>query len=140
MFNKGHVRNSVDELSILNYLNMNPWPPKAPKILPIFWSPPPHGWIKVNIDASVIDNQTRCGGVFRNSHGIFVGGFTYGFACNHTFSAELKAVILVIMTAMNGGWDRIWLESDSTNVVNTIVSKNKRVSYFLFHEWKRMPK
>ncbi|XP_020673922.1 uncharacterized protein LOC110093390 [Dendrobium catenatum] len=46
------------------------------KLSPISWYPPPPGWLKVNLDASLSNsNLAGIGGVLRDSKGGFIGAF-----------------------------------------------------------------
>ncbi|KAL6139472.1 hypothetical protein ACLB2K_057776 [Fragaria x ananassa] len=58
-----------------------------------------------------------CGGVFRDYQGHFIGGFTTPIGHHNAFFSELLAVIIGIELAFQLGWQHVWLECDSTSVV-----------------------
>lgn len=63
------MSNSVVDLLILKKLKVTGNPRVAPSIMPIYWSPPLPGKLKVNTDGSAARAPRRtagCGGVFRN--------------------------------------------------------------------------
>ncbi|KAK9031592.1 hypothetical protein V6N11_055888 [Hibiscus sabdariffa] len=43
----------------------------------VSWSPPPHGWVKLNTDAARVDQNgyMSCGGLARDEHGSWMVGF-----------------------------------------------------------------
>ena len=51
--------------------------------------------------------------------------------------AELKAAIFAITSAWEKGWHKLWLESDSTYVVNLIRSRSQVVPWQLRIDWSR---
>ncbi|KAK9949446.1 hypothetical protein M0R45_004967 [Rubus argutus] len=58
-------------------LGLSPLRFRANSYIPVVWTPPPVGWLKVNTDGSFRDSsRAGFGGVFRNHEGFFVGGFS----------------------------------------------------------------
>ncbi|PON44754.1 hypothetical protein PanWU01x14_264430 [Parasponia andersonii] len=51
---KGSMRNSVEDLDILECLHVHLKPPNAPKFVEVYWRVPPVGWLKVNIDGAAL--------------------------------------------------------------------------------------
>lgn len=76
---KGHVWNSTVELNILSNLNLTPRLLRASRIISVICRRPPMGCLKVKADASVITSTSEAGygGVFRDAHGRFIGGFSF---------------------------------------------------------------
>lgn len=70
-----------------------------------------------------------CGGVFRNSRGFVQGCFSIKMGIAFAFEAELLAAILAIEAAAERNWCHLWLECDSTYVVNLLKSKSKEVPW-----------
>lgn len=68
------IVSSREKNSFLTLDNMNSEASGA-----VCWSPPPHGFWKLNCDGSVTNNgrEARCGGLLRDSHGSFVFGFSH---------------------------------------------------------------
>ncbi|KAM1823097.1 hypothetical protein ACFX14_025043 [Malus domestica] len=119
----GHVRGILDR-QLLVSLGISPNSYKAPSIVPVLWLPPPFSWVKVNTDGLAKGNPgpAACGGVFRDSAGYFLGGFSLSLGHRTSFYAELHAVILAIELAHARGWQNLWLESDSSSVISCFAS------------------
>ncbi|CAN6545200.1 unnamed protein product [Malus baccata var. baccata] len=96
----GHVRGTLDR-QLLVSLGISPNPCKAPSIVPVLWHPPPSSWVKVNTDGLAKGNPgpAACGGVFRDSAGYFLGGYSLCLGHRTSFYAELHAVILAVELA-----------------------------------------
>ncbi|KAK9046621.1 hypothetical protein V6N11_052506 [Hibiscus sabdariffa] len=58
------------------------------------WSRPHHGWVKANVDASVIstDGSAALWGVFRDEDGTWLYGFARNIGCCSVLFAELWAI------------------------------------------------
>ena len=69
----GNMSNTVADPIILKHFHITGRPPKSPKILEVYWTPPPPGWIKVNTDgmATGCPGPSSIGGIFRNCKGFF---------------------------------------------------------------------
>ncbi|KAK2654916.1 hypothetical protein Ddye_007968 [Dipteronia dyeriana] len=67
----GTMKNSVDELQILQLLHVSGRHPKALHILEVNWCPPPSGCLKVNTDGTVFGSpgHAGCAGVFCTCRG-----------------------------------------------------------------------
>ena len=87
---------------IISSLGIQPIPRKAPTILPVFWSFP---CVKLNTDGLSKGNPgpAACGGVFRNCHGCFLGGFCQRIGHCNSFFAELSTIIIGIEFAYQRG-------------------------------------
>ncbi|CAN6572428.1 unnamed protein product [Malus baccata var. baccata] len=96
----GHVRGILDR-QLLVSLGISPNSCKAPSIVPVRWHPPHFSWVKVNTDGLAKGNPgpAACGGVFRDSAGYFLGGFSLSLGHRTSFYAELHAVILAVELA-----------------------------------------
>ncbi|KAI0513662.1 hypothetical protein KFK09_009692 [Dendrobium nobile] len=86
-----------------------------------FWHPPPPGWIKVNIDASLLpSNKAGIGGIFRDSKGRML--LSFGFSVVHwdigflelLAFRSLRTVMKEDMMDARG----LIIESDSSNVIS----------------------
>ncbi|EEF40183.1 hypothetical protein RCOM_1732210 [Ricinus communis] len=93
-----------------------------PKIFTIKWHPPPPSWIKLNSNGATrgAPGTTGVGGLFRNCRGVVKGCFIVPLSTTYAFVAEIKAAIYGIDKAYNFGWNKIWLESDSTYVEGSV--------------------
>ncbi|KAK3184806.1 hypothetical protein Dsin_032092 [Dipteronia sinensis] len=109
----GCMRNCVDDLLILRRFDLCGHPAKAPVIRSVIWSPPAPGWIKVNTDGAAL-----------SSLGVFA------------FEEELLAALMAINFAWQNGWHRIWLESDSSYMVQLLSSRSKQVPWQIRQAWQ----
>ncbi|KAK3217683.1 hypothetical protein Dsin_011653 [Dipteronia sinensis] len=125
----GTMKTSVDELQTLHRLHVSGRPPKAPRILEVNWHPPPLGCLKVNTDEAAFGSPglAGCAGVFRTCRGFVKGCFVIPIGVCFAFKAELATAVHAIDYAWTFGWRRLWLESDSTFVVDALRSKSRKV-------------
>ncbi|RYR17534.1 hypothetical protein Ahy_B03g062245 [Arachis hypogaea] len=88
----------------------------------ISWSRPDEGYIKVNVDGSWFGhtNNAACGGVFRDSNGRFLKGFSSNLGNYSIMHAELWAVIHGLNIATANGYQNLIVESDSAEAINFI--------------------
>lgn len=66
---------------------------------------------------------------FRDSSGEFMGGFFLPLGVGFAFDAELATALFAIQKAYTMGWRNIWLESDSTYVVQFFKEKTPKVPW-----------
>ncbi|XP_004296004.1 PREDICTED: putative ribonuclease H protein At1g65750-like [Fragaria vesca subsp. vesca] len=92
----------------------------------VLWHPPLIPWLKLNTNGFSKGNPglAGCGGVFRDSFGRLIGGYCQGLGTQTTFFVELMTVILGVEFAFHFGWHHIWLESDSTTILQCISSSS----------------
>ncbi|KAK3211998.1 hypothetical protein Dsin_016704 [Dipteronia sinensis] len=123
----GCIRNCVDDLLILRRFDLRSHLARAPVIRSVIWSPPALGMIKVNTDGTALSspNVGGCGGVFRNCRAFMKSCFTVPFGQVFVFEVELLAASMAINFSWKNGWHRIWLESDSSNVVHLLASRSE---------------
>ncbi|KAK3189542.1 hypothetical protein Dsin_029103 [Dipteronia sinensis] len=116
------MRNCVDDLLILHRFGLSGQPGKALVSRSVVWSPPAPGWIKVNTDGASLGSPgvEGCGGVFRTCRSFVKACFAVPIGQVFAFEAKLLAASLAINYAWNLGWHRIWLESDSSYVVQLL--------------------
>lgn len=90
----------------------------------IRWTPPMHGWIKLNCDGarSTSHGKATSGGIFCNDNGGFCFGFSVSLGDCSILSAELWAVLYGVRFAWARGYTKIMIESDSLLAVNLIVN------------------
>ncbi|KAL8556929.1 hypothetical protein ACS0TY_004414 [Phlomoides rotata] len=63
------------------------------------------------------------GVIFRNSKGFFVGTFCTHIGRGNPLEAELAVILHSIIYAHAQGWLFLWVESDSSLVVDTVQKK-----------------
>ncbi|KAK2663348.1 hypothetical protein Ddye_001922 [Dipteronia dyeriana] len=124
------MRNCVDDLLILHRFGLCSRPLKAPVIKSVVWSPPVPEWIKVNTDGAALHSPGvgGCGGVFRTCRSFVKACFAVPIGHVFAFEAELLAASLAINYAWNLGWHRIWLESDSSYIVQLLSVRSDQVT------------
>ncbi|KAK0600055.1 hypothetical protein LWI29_011132 [Acer saccharum] len=97
---------------------------------PIVWQPLANSWVKAN-SAGLISNGnpsvTTCGGLFWDSSGKFMGGFSQNLHVETSYFAEVIAAFLVIELAYHKGWKNLWLETDSPLVVHLLKYRDVNV-------------
>ncbi|KAK2647756.1 hypothetical protein Ddye_015245 [Dipteronia dyeriana] len=123
------MRNCVDDLLILHRFDLRGRPARAPVIKSVIWSPPAPGWTKVNTDGAALSSPSTggCGGIFRNCRAFVKGCFVVPLDHVFAFEAELLATSIASNFAWQNGWHRIWLESDSSYVVQLLSSRSEQV-------------
>ncbi|KAA3461445.1 Polynucleotidyl transferase, Ribonuclease H fold [Gossypium australe] len=106
---------------------------KHPKPKPMVkWVPPPQGWVKVNVDAGIFvtKNRTVLGFIIRNEEGFIMGS---GFKGHHltrlVMIAEAMTVLHGFQFALDLGFTKVILESDSRLIVQNIQQISNRTSH-----------
>ncbi|MBA0614427.1 hypothetical protein Godav_014726, partial [Gossypium davidsonii] len=101
----------IHNLTIKPILPLTPSPQK--------WEKPPIDFVKVNVDAVVVDNKTRFGVVICDCDGFILGG-SAGYKGGHmsTEWAELFALIEGITLAHSFNFNTVIFKSDCANLVN----------------------
>ena len=61
------------------------------RLVQVRWERPQGGWACLNTEGAVVRNLGRagCGGLIRNEHGEWLGGFSRSIGCSNSFMAEL---------------------------------------------------
>ena len=87
------------------------------------WSPPPQGWIKVNIDASLNSQRSSLGFgcVVRDANGRFIAAKAGCFCSQMEVKcAEAVAFREALSWIKECGWDRVLFESDAQVLIVSI--------------------
>ncbi|GAU50328.1 hypothetical protein TSUD_290640 [Trifolium subterraneum] len=91
----------------------------------IAWQQPEAGWVVLNTDgASKMDVAAGCGGLLRNSHGQWIGGFSRHLGICSAYLAELWGVLDGLRLARERGITKLKVQVDSRVVVQTLNSSN----------------
>jgi len=125
---------SMLDFSLLKKFNITLHPPKAPQIKEIFWNPPLPLWMKCNTDGAASSITSACGGIFRNHKADFVFCFAENTGAGNAFHAELFGAMRAIEIATSRNWTHLWLELDSSLLVNAFKS-NSMVPWYLRNRW-----
>lgn len=88
----------------------------------VHWVTPAEGWQKCNVDGSSKEDGSSagCGGVIRDTNGLWVSGFTMTLVAMDGLSAELWSIAAVLNHAWDSGHRRICLASDSRIAIELI--------------------
>ncbi|KAE8670980.1 hypothetical protein F3Y22_tig00112004pilonHSYRG00018 [Hibiscus syriacus] len=86
------------------------------------WSSPPRGWTCLNTDGVVatLDGRGSIGGVFRNSIGDWITGFTKNIGTTSTLHAELWSIYEGLLIARSLGVLRLLIQSDCNRAVKLV--------------------
>ncbi|KAK8575719.1 hypothetical protein V6N12_063385 [Hibiscus sabdariffa] len=91
------------------------------------WKRPASGWIKVNVDAAVnaLDQRAFVGGVYRDSDGAWLHGFSRNIGRCSVVLAELWAILEALRRAWEKGYRFVVLESDCADAVRMILGSSE---------------
>ncbi|KAL0925444.1 hypothetical protein M5K25_003776 [Dendrobium thyrsiflorum] len=97
------------------------------------WHPPPSGWIKVNVDATIrLSNVVRVGGVIRDHKGRFLCSF--GYNCVHWDSGYMELVAFRSIKRVIKDWmvgaKGIIMEGDNANVIKYLQDSIFKVVHY----------
>ncbi|KAK2642323.1 hypothetical protein Ddye_024086 [Dipteronia dyeriana] len=126
------VEVEVDVISVIKWFN-------DLVIRSVVWSPPAPGCIKVNTDGSALGSSSvgGCGGVFQTYRSFVKACFAVPLGQVFAFEAELFTASLAINYDRNLGWHRIWLESDSSYVMQLLSVRSDQVTWCVHQAWQR---
>ncbi|KAJ1418140.1 Ribonuclease H domain [Sesbania bispinosa] len=93
---------------------------------------PEPGWVKVNVDGSVLHHSllAGCGGLFRGPDGRWLCGFIYNLGRSNVLLAELRGIETTLRIAWEKGYQQIWVESDSLTAINLINHGNSETHLY----------
>lgn len=136
-FSLGVMSNSQSDLQVLHSFRIKGCPRRFRDIIEVRWYPPGHGWVKCNTDGSSMGapGDSTAAGVFRDSSGVVLGCFVRHVGCLFAFEAELIASMHAILIAFSRGWHHLWLESDSSYVVNLLSTRSSQVPWKYRNQW-----
>ncbi|KAL8555579.1 hypothetical protein ACS0TY_003398 [Phlomoides rotata] len=136
----GHFSATVRELMILSRLGLSGRPSPPTSTIAIRWKPPQPGWTKVNVDGSapISPGPIFAGAVFRNSRGFFMAAFSKPVGRGYPLDAELASILHAILFAFECGWISLWVESDSTLAINTLLRSIQTVPWKLQGLWEKV--
>ena len=87
----------------------------------IQWSPPPLGFIKLNVDASIAQNNSALAVVARNEHGTVLKARSKILPKRSPIAAETEAILWALHLARGEIWRVIIVESDSKISIDAIL-------------------
>ncbi|KAK8643708.1 hypothetical protein V6N13_012991 [Hibiscus sabdariffa] len=114
-------------------------PPITTPIKWCFWKKPPTGCIKLNTDGSVLPGSSAFGGLLRDCDGDPICAYVTKSLEDNVFLVELWAILRGLVLALNLGFTTLWVESDSSTVVDAINEKqphDSKAGYYLSQIWE----
>ncbi|KAE8721874.1 hypothetical protein F3Y22_tig00014862pilonHSYRG00016 [Hibiscus syriacus] len=100
------------------YANYMPKPckPRLIQQTAVLWGKPPAGWMCLNTDGAVSLSTGRgsIGGAIRDSHGVWMVGFSKNIGISSILQAELLGIYIGLTIAQSSGFTKIIVQSDST--------------------------
>ncbi|XP_057811539.1 uncharacterized protein LOC131025771 [Salvia miltiorrhiza] len=132
------MANDWKEYLTLRELGVRSRSAPPPDYIDVHWWPPDLNWMKVNTDGSALGAPGRifAGDVFRDHQAEVRGCFHVKGGSGFALEEELLAVIKAIAIAESRGWRKLWLESDSTYVVELLRKKLMEVPWRFLTSWK----
>ncbi|XP_077247863.1 uncharacterized protein LOC143887636 [Tasmannia lanceolata] len=109
-----------------------PCHPKDPTPKLVSWVKPPPAWVKINTDASLLNDIGGLGGLIRNPEGNCLKFFSVRVKNHPIYLLELQALLRGIQLAARHHFPHVWLESDSSSAVN-MINGNSQCT------WKAIP-
>ncbi|KAF5182134.1 hypothetical protein FRX31_028279 [Thalictrum thalictroides] len=109
--------------------------PKAPLIKQCKWIPPSKQFIKMNIYAVSKGNPgpTGLGAILRDHKNKILGCTCHGLQEMNSYTAEGWGIVIGAEMAVQQGWKLLWIESDSTVVVQSF--GNKKMPWQMEVRW-----
>src|SRR4051812_47717032 len=85
------------------------------------WCAPDHSFVKLNVDGAHDNNGiSGCGGILRDHHGGWLGGFSKNIGICSVFMAEAWGLYIGVKHAIELGFKKVVIETDSRKVVDSI--------------------
>ena len=90
----------------------------------ISWSPPPHEWVKLNVDGSLSleTGAISAGGVIRDANKNWLVGFALNKGVGSVLEAEIWGILEGLKLAWSTGFRKVVVESDSQAAVTLLTS------------------
>ena len=87
----------------------------------IHWSPPPLGFVKLNVVAAIAQNSSALAVVARNEQGAVLKAWSKFMPKRTPIAAEAKAILWALHLARGENWRMIIVESDAKICINSIL-------------------
>ncbi|XP_057788467.1 uncharacterized protein LOC131005480 [Salvia miltiorrhiza] len=141
-FRLGCMANSIRELQVFHRLKVPGNPRPTPVIVDVIWKLPPPLWLKANIDGSIRGEPAamHAGGVIRNAFNLVIVCYHFSVGPGFPFEVELLALLIILERAATNNWYNLWVESDSTYVVNIFNNRSTLVPWHFRGHWLAAPK
>ncbi|XP_023912636.1 uncharacterized protein LOC112024225 [Quercus suber] len=105
--------------------------PTSPLTHPIqqHWTPPPAGWIKINVDAAVSSNLASIAVFARNHLGTPIKAWARTIRISTPLQAETKALLWAIQLARIEKWSHVLFEGDAKQCFDAINAPDSQVPW-----------
>ncbi|XP_028786509.1 uncharacterized protein LOC114742412 [Neltuma alba] len=98
----------------------------------IKWSPPPPGWVKLNVDGAFSTlHGAGCGGILRNHVGSFISGFMFHPNDGDSLAAELWALVCGLKMTWDFGFRKVIVETDASEVIRLLYHSSDKDHHLL---------
>ena len=134
----GAMNNTNLDLNILREFKISGVCRRGPKLVVVRWLTPLFGWMKCNTDGSSdgTPGTSTSAGIFHSSYGFVHACFVRKVGVLFAFEAELVAAMIGVELAHGNEWMKLWLESDSTYVVQLFISRSLDVPWKFENRWR----
>lgn len=89
------------------------------------WSSPPVGFVKLNMDGSLTSQGGGLRGILRNDMGEVIAYFHQATQEKNIMAIEAEAIHLRVQIALHMKASKVWIESDSHIVVDSLLHKHE---------------
>ena len=113
------------ELKVIKHWRALPGLASAAVLEKSFWSPPPPGCIKLNVDAALLPSSTRIVVIARDEDEMLIKAWAKTVVSCEPLLAEAIAIHWAILLAKSQNWSKIMIESDSKVCVDALVSNQQ---------------
>ena len=130
------MSNTSQDLIILKRFDVHCHARRTPRIIEVNWHTPSYGCDKINCDGAWKSTLGKAGfgGVFRDYQGVVLGAFCSNLDIPSSLAAEVMPIIKAIELAWVRDWKHVWLEVDSTLIIEFLRSP-QLVPWQLRVEW-----
>ena len=121
------LRNYITHMRMAEQIERTTGPIIETETQPTGWRKPEKGWYKLNTDGARNrpTGDAAAGGLIRDEHGFWMGGFQASLGSISVLNAELKAIQLGLQIAWGKGFGKIIVETDSAEVFQILQSERE---------------
>ncbi|XP_026400453.1 uncharacterized protein LOC113296361 [Papaver somniferum] len=132
---RGYMQNCAEDVLLLDYFRVVHRSVKHQQPVEVFWQPPDENELQICCDGAARGNPgiVGAGVVARDANCAVIGAMSIGLGVTTNFLAELYGIIVGLEWAMQWGFERICVRSDSFSVVEAF--KNSSIPWFSRSRW-----
>jgi hypothetical protein len=122
---------SVRDFNLLKFFIVTIHQPRITVLKEVCWEQPILNWIKCNIDGASNGNPgfSSYGGVFRDHEANLTFAFAEPLGISTSYVAEICGAMRAIEIAFQKQWLHLWLETNSSLVVDAFKNPDKPVAW-----------